>query len=96
MIIFRYIGYGLCCFSILILIYEILRYVETHIFSLVTVKQAWNRRHAGNLDGSAGESHFSGFLGEVISVLINMPLLSVVVLTGVFFIFLARHSEVDY
>lgn len=96
MIIFRYIGYGLCCFSILILFYEILRYVETRTFSLVTVKQAWNRRQTGNFDRSIGESYFSGFLSDMASALINMPLLSVAALTGVFFIFIARHSDVGF
>ncbi len=96
MIAVRYFGFGLCAFSVLILIYEIIKYVERHTLNLITLRQAWQNRNVGgqtSSSGSSADSSLPGFLGDLATLLLNMPLLSVVVLLGVFLLFITRHND---
>ena len=86
MVIFRYLGFGLCASSVLIMIYEILRYVETHTVNLLTLKQTLQNR-------AGSGRYFSGFLGDVSEGLLNMPLITVVIVMGVILIYLTRHID---
>lgn len=96
MIIFRYIGFGFWSGALLLTFYEIIRYIDTHIINLITVQQAWIRKYESGLDStniSVSESYFSGFLGDLMLIVINLPLLIVMILLGTFFVYVARHSD---
>jgi len=98
MIIFRYIGYGLSTCAILLLGYEVGKYLETksiHLMILEEVMRDYDAAGLARLNKTAHGSYFSGAFHDVLVSLLNLPLLSVVVLTAAFLLFIARHCDVS-
>ena len=99
MIVFRYIGYFLAAFSLLVLGNEIGRYLETNVMQPLSLRQALTKNNAEAFDQVYGlfeGSFFSDIWHDVVVTIMHMPLLSITVLLAAFLIFIARHSDVNY
>ncbi|MCF8475143.1 MAG: hypothetical protein K9G26_10645 [Emcibacter sp.] len=93
----KYVGYALSAFAVLLLGYEILKYFERQAIHLMTLKQVWQDYDAESLDritDIAMESPFPAFLGGILDAVVNVPLLSIVVITAAFLLFIGRHSDI--
>ncbi len=98
MIFLRYIGFGFWSGALLLTFYEIMRYLDTHIINLITVQQAWINKYESGLqvtNTTISENYFSGFFGDLMLVFINLPLLIVLILLGSFFVYTARHCDIE-
>ncbi len=94
--IVRYVGYAFLLFAVIMSGYEVVRYLDANYLRLMTVEQAWQSYNAMGMDTmreTVAESYFSGTLGDVFDFLIGLPLLSVLLLTGAFLMFISRHSD---
>lgn len=94
--IVRYVGCAFIFGVLLLLGYELYRYLDAKSVDLITVEQAWRYYNAAAVDGlgkTASGSYLSGFLKDVVDFLIELPLLIAVVLTGAFLLFISRHSD---
>ena len=100
MIFFRYIGLGLFFCAVLLTFFEIYRYVETHVYTPLTLAAAWLWKYDQSLESildstlvTDGTGGFAGFVGTFMDAVITMPLLLLVLGVGLFLLFISRHSE---
>ncbi|PCI34343.1 MAG: hypothetical protein COB54_00695 [Alphaproteobacteria bacterium] len=96
MILFRYVGLGLCCSAVLLTFLEIYRYVETHVFAPLTLAEAWLWKYdqsLGSIIVMGGKGGLASFIAEFMDAVITMPLLSLVLGVGLFLVFISRHCE---
>lgn len=99
MIVFRYIGYFLAAFSLLVLGNEIGRYLDTNVMRPLSLRQTLSQYNPEAFDqvyGMVGSGFFSSIWHDVVRTIMHMPLLSITVLLAAFLIFIARHSDVNY
>jgi hypothetical protein len=90
------VGYAFLFFAVIMLGFEVVRYLDVNDLRLMTVEQAWQSYSTiglGDVREAVAESYFSGMLGDILNFLVGLPLLSVLLLTGAFLMFISRHSE---
>ena len=99
MIVLRYIGYALSSCAVLLLGFEIVKYLETKSSHLLTIQQVWRGYHAEGLEKlnkAISEGPFPGIWQDVVESFINLPLLAVIVMISAFLLFISRHGDMGY
>ena len=98
MMIVRYMGYALSSCAIILLGFEIVRYLEIRAASLISVQQAWQSYNAASLNQlsvSIAQSRFPGLWEDLFMSLLSVPLLALLVVGSVFLLFISRHGHLE-